>query len=206
MGLVLGGGGGGGGGGSSRAAKAQSEAVLEASLELVHAAARLRAAPAASARTVGTILDACGPERLGALLAPSASVPEDMRLSPPRREQLMRVASALLSSQWKALMADEVRLSSVMGLLAAGLDGVETRRDPGPRRDIDMYTQGHTLEGIRRLPANLLDALRAFAADEVLRARLGASFGDSYLKLKQDEWARFARHLTEWERETTLDC
>jgi glutamine synthetase len=92
------------------------------------------------------------------------------------------------------------------GLLAAGLDGVETRRDPGPRRDIDMYTQGHTLEGIRRLPANLLDALRAFAADEVLRARLGASFGDSYLKLKQDEWARFARHLTEWERETTLDC
>jgi glutamine synthetase len=69
-----------------------------------------------------------------------------------------------------------------------------------------MYTQGHTLEGIRRLPANLLDALRAFAADEVLRARLGASFGDSYLKLKQDEWARFARHLTEWERETTLDC
>jgi glutamine synthetase len=92
------------------------------------------------------------------------------------------------------------------GLLAAGLDGVETRRDPGPRRDIDMYTQGHTLEGIRRLPANLLDALRAFVADEVLRARLGASFGDSYLKLKQDEWARFARHLTEWERETTLDC
>jgi glutamate---methylamine ligase len=92
------------------------------------------------------------------------------------------------------------------GLLATGLDGVETRRDPGPRRDIDMYTQGHTLEGIRRLPANLLDALRAFAADDVLRARLGASFGDSYLKLKQDEWARFARHLTEWERETTLDC
>ena len=92
------------------------------------------------------------------------------------------------------------------GLLAAGLDGVETRRDPGPRRDIDMYTQGHMLEGIRRLPANLLDALRAFAADDVLRARLGASFGDSYLKLKQDEWARFARHLTEWERETTLDC
>ncbi len=92
------------------------------------------------------------------------------------------------------------------GLLAAGLDGVETARDPGPRRDIDMYTQGHTLEGIRRLPANLLDALRAFAADDVLRARLGASFGDSYLKLKHDEWARFARHLTEWERETTLDC
>ena len=74
------------------------------------------------------------------------------------------------------------------------------------RFEFRLYTQGHTLEGIRRLPANLLDALRAFAADDVLRARLGASFGDSYLKLKHDEWARFARHLTEWERETTLDC
>jgi glutamine synthetase type III len=92
------------------------------------------------------------------------------------------------------------------GLLAAGLDGVETARDPGPRRDIDMYTQGHTLEGLRRLPANLLDALRAFAADATLRARLGDAFRDSYLKLKHDEWGRFTRHLTEWERETTLDC
>jgi glutamine synthetase len=92
------------------------------------------------------------------------------------------------------------------GLLAAGLDGVETARDPGPRRDIDMYTQGHTLDGIRRLPANLLDALRAFAADDTLRDRLGVAFRDSYLKLKHDEWSRFARHLTEWERETTLDC
>jgi glutamine synthetase len=92
------------------------------------------------------------------------------------------------------------------GLLASGLDGVETKRDPGPRRDIDMYTQGHTLEGLRRLPGNLLDALRALAADETLRARLGAAFCDSYLKLKHDEWARFGRHLTQWERETTLDC
>jgi glutamine synthetase len=69
-----------------------------------------------------------------------------------------------------------------------------------------MYTQGHTLEGLRRLPGNLLDALRALAADETLRARLGAAFCDSYLKLKHDEWARFGRHLTQWERETTLDC
>jgi glutamine synthetase len=92
------------------------------------------------------------------------------------------------------------------GLIAAGLDGVEARRDPGPRRDIDMYTQGHTLEGVRRLPGNLLDALRAFASDDALRARLGAPFCDSYLKLKHEEWSRFGRHLTQWERETTLDC
>ncbi|MBM3477727.1 MAG: type III glutamate--ammonia ligase [Alphaproteobacteria bacterium] len=92
------------------------------------------------------------------------------------------------------------------GLIAAGLDGVEAKRDPGPRRDIDMYTQGHTLEGVRRLPGNLLDALRAFASDDALRARLDVPFCDSYLKLKHEEWSRFGRHLTQWERETTLDC
>jgi glutamine synthetase len=28
----------------------------------------------------------------------------------------------------------------------------------------------------------------------------------SYLKLKHDDWNAYARHLTEWERQTTLDC
>ena len=28
----------------------------------------------------------------------------------------------------------------------------------------------------------------------------------SYLKLKHEEWNSFARHLTDWERQTTLDC
>ena len=28
----------------------------------------------------------------------------------------------------------------------------------------------------------------------------------SYLRLKHDDWNAYARHLTEWERETTLDC
>jgi len=92
------------------------------------------------------------------------------------------------------------------GLLASGLDGIAAGRDPGPRHDINMYTQGHTLAGLRRLPGNLLDALRAFDADATLRARLGAAFCDSYSKLKHDEWHRFTRHLSAWERETTLDC
>jgi glutamate---methylamine ligase len=28
----------------------------------------------------------------------------------------------------------------------------------------------------------------------------------AYLKLKMHEWNEYARHLTDWERETTLDC
>lgn len=91
-------------------------------------------------------------------------------------------------------------------LLVAGLDGIKNKRNPGKRLDIDMYTQAHTVTNVRRLPLNLLDALRAFDQSEVLREGLGDEFSAAYLKLKYDDWNRYSRHLTEWERETTLDC
>ncbi|WP_375409051.1 type III glutamate--ammonia ligase [uncultured Methylobacterium sp.] len=91
------------------------------------------------------------------------------------------------------------------GLLAAGLDGLRHGRDPGPRLDINMYTHGHTVEGVKRLPLNLLDALRALEGNPVLGEALGA-FVPAFLKLKTQEWEAYARHLTQWERDTTLDC
>ncbi|CAO4150199.1 Glutamine synthetase [Methylorubrum aminovorans] len=91
------------------------------------------------------------------------------------------------------------------GILAAGLDGIRQQRDPGQRLDINMYTDGHTVEGVKRLPLNLLDALRALEASPVLNEALGA-FVPSYLKLKRTEWDDYCRHLTQWERDTTLDC
>jgi glutamine synthetase type III len=92
------------------------------------------------------------------------------------------------------------------GVLAAGLDGVAQKRDPGKRLDINMYEEGHTLKSVRRLPLNLLDALREFAASKTLRAALGDEFVNSYAKLRNAEWLDFTRHLTQWERDRTLDC
>jgi glutamine synthetase type III len=92
------------------------------------------------------------------------------------------------------------------GLLAAGLDGIDNKRDPGRRLDINMYVEGHARNDVKQLPLNLLDALRAFERSAVLRDRLGNEFVTSYLKLKQADWNDYARHLTEWERRTTLDC
>jgi glutamine synthetase len=91
------------------------------------------------------------------------------------------------------------------GIIAAGLDGMGNRRDPGKRLDINMYTEGHTVTGTKKLPLNLLDALRAFGASEVVATHLGP-FVPAYLKLKGEEWNSYARHLTQWERDNTLDC
>lgn len=90
-------------------------------------------------------------------------------------------------------------------ILAAGLDGVRTKADPGRRYDIDMYTQGHTVKGAPKLPLNMLDALREYDKDKTLKAMMGEEFSAAFIKLKQKEWDSFVAHFSRWEHENTLD-
>ena len=92
------------------------------------------------------------------------------------------------------------------GILAAGIDGITNKRDPGKRLDINMYTEGHTVKGLKKLPLNLLDAIRLTQNSTALKAQLGAPLIDAYCKLKMDEWNDFAKSIGAWEREHTLDC
>jgi glutamine synthetase type III len=91
-------------------------------------------------------------------------------------------------------------------ILAAGLDGIKHKRDPGKRLGINMYTEGYKAGDAKKLPLNLLDALRALEKSTVLNEAFGEGVIASYLKLKHDEWNAYSRHLTEWERQSTLDC
>jgi glutamine synthetase len=91
-------------------------------------------------------------------------------------------------------------------LLAAGLDGIENKRDPGKRLDINMYTESHKAKGAKKLPLNLLDAIRALEGSKVLKKGLGEEFMGSYTKLRMADWNSYSRHLTNWERDVTLDC
>ncbi|MDR6665800.1 type III glutamate--ammonia ligase [Rhizobium sp. 1399] len=90
-------------------------------------------------------------------------------------------------------------------IIAAGLDGLHSKADPGPHHNIDMYAEGHLIKDAPRLPLNLLDALRAYDADEGLKAAIGTEFSAAYLKLKHQEWNAFCSHFTQWERDSTLD-
>jgi len=91
-------------------------------------------------------------------------------------------------------------------VLAAGMDGVDNARDPGKRLDIDMYEEGHKVRGAKKLPLNMLDALRALDKNKTIAKRMGEETISAFLKLKQNEWNDYTRHLTQWERDTTLDC
>ncbi len=91
-------------------------------------------------------------------------------------------------------------------LFAAGLDGIANKRDPGTRVDLNMYEEGHKVKGAKKLPLNLLDALRELEKDRTLRDTMGDEVIDAFLKLKHKEWLKFTANLTPWERENALDC
>jgi glutamine synthetase len=91
-------------------------------------------------------------------------------------------------------------------LIAAGLYGVANKIDPGKRLDVDMYAEPHKARGAKKLPLNLLDALRATDKSKEVRSGLGDGVVDAYLKLKNLEWNSYCHHLTQWERDHTMDC
>lgn len=90
-------------------------------------------------------------------------------------------------------------------IIAAGLDGVRRKLDPGPRSDFNMYSDGHLAKDSKKLPLNLLDALRAFEADTHLTNALGADFSTAFVNLKRKEWDSYASHFSTWEHQHTLD-
>ncbi|MGY3617205.1 type III glutamate--ammonia ligase [Bradyrhizobium sp. USDA 10063] len=130
--------------------------------------------------------------------------PNTVTFSGNNRTHMIRIPEA---GRFELRLADGAANPYAMqaAILAAGLDGIQSNRDPGKRLDINMYTDGHLVRDVKKLPLNLLDALRALEGSKLLSESLG-EYVPAYLKLKHQEWNDFSRHLTQWERETTLDC
>jgi glutamate---methylamine ligase len=91
-------------------------------------------------------------------------------------------------------------------LIAAGLDGIAHKRDPGPRYDNNAYTDPLPPGTLKALPTNLLDALRNLESSSVFPEMLGKDLTSAYLKLKYQEWRTYSSTVSPWELENTLDC
>ncbi len=83
---------------------------------------------------------------------------------------------------------------SLGALLAAGLDGIQNKHDPGEPTLVDPDTLSEaerSRRGIRRLPTSLGEALDALERDEVLREALGETLAKEYLAVKRSEVRAF---------------
>jgi glutamine synthetase len=81
------------------------------------------------------------------------------------------------------------------GLLAAGLDGMARKLDPGEPALVDpdaIAEAERKRRGIRRLPGSLAEALDELERDSVLMDALGPVLGKEYLIVKRSEVKGFA--------------
>lgn len=86
-------------------------------------------------------------------------------------------------------------------VIAAGLDGIAHKTDPGVPRNVNLYEWSEAQlcdAGIGLLPQNLSEALDALEADRVICEALGPVAGE-FLKYKRMEWIEYMRFVSDWE-------
>jgi glutamine synthetase len=106
--------------------------------------------------------------------------------------------------EWRLPDAAANPYLATAALIAAGLDGIDRRLDPGPEVTDDLFdcTLSQLRDrGIGLLPQSLSQALDALEADAVISGALGEELTREFLRLKRDEWTQWARHVTLWERD-----
>ena len=92
--------------------------------------------------------------------------------------------------------------------LAAGLEGIEKKLDPGPSRGYEnLYERqaaaptsgggGGGEAGL--LPRDLGEAVAALEADPLAKQVLGERMHAAWVAFKKAEWAEYCKHVSEWE-------
>ncbi|MET0052567.1 MAG: type III glutamate--ammonia ligase [Candidatus Thiodiazotropha sp.] len=88
--------------------------------------------------------------------------------------------------------------------LAAGLDGIRNKIDPGKPQEDNLYelSEAERAErGIEFLPRDLQEAVDAFEADPFVTETLGQALRDEFITYKRQEWTAYHQTVSQWEIE-----
>lgn len=123
---------------------------------------------------------------------------------PDNREGAVRVVSRYKSDEEGSanaeLKAADLACNPYLAfgaLIAAGLDGVQRKLDPGEPTLVDpgnYSDEERAKRGIKRFPTTLAEALDALERDPVLMGALGPLLAKSYLAVKRLEYKTFSEH------------
>ncbi len=94
-------------------------------------------------------------------------------------------------------------------IIAAGLDGIKRKLDPGEPclDDPSKYSEEERkAKGWTRYPEFFIDAVRALENDRFFRSVWGDTLIDEYVKLKKYHWYLYHREVTEFERKYLLEA
>ena len=137
---------------------------------------------------------------VGESLSGTTWAPASIAHGPNNRTALVRTLPGRF--EWRLPDASANPYLATAALIAAGLDGVDRRLDPGSAVTDDLFVMPQAEQrarGIGLLPQSLAEALDALAADAVVRGALGETLAAEFLRLKRAEWTEYARHVGPWE-------
>lgn len=128
--------------------------------------------------------------------------PTHMTYGKNNRSAMLRLPQARFAIENRAA---DMCMNPYLGLgmsLAASVDGIVNKTDPGPSLDEDLYSMDEKdmeKRSLQRLPRNLLEATESLAASDLAKDFLGPTLLNSYLQYKIDEWERYHQTVTDWE-------
>ncbi|MBI2194920.1 MAG: type III glutamate--ammonia ligase [Planctomycetes bacterium] len=96
---------------------------------------------------------------------------------------------------------------ALSAMLAAGLDGIENKTDPGKRNNDNLYEVSEEelkRRGIGFLPTSLTEALDCLEQDPVIQEALGPIYAPYYMRVKREEWHQYHRSISRWEMDNYL--
>lgn len=140
-------------------------------------------------------------------LVPGYEAPVYVAWSASNRSPMVRIpASRGLSTRIEVRNPDPAAnpYLAMAVMLAAGLDGVKTKRPlPAPvdRNIYVMSEEERESAGIPSLPANLKDAIDEMLGDEVVCDALGDHALAHFVELKEIEWDMYRTQVHQWERD-----
>ncbi|WP_174733309.1 glutamine synthetase family protein [Mesobacillus harenae] len=88
-------------------------------------------------------------------------------------------------------------------LVAAGLRGIQNHIEPGEPVDFDVSTASELKlneRSISLIPRSLDEAIDCLSTDSVLAQTIGRSIWEEFIKIKRNEWDKYSRYVSEWER------
>ena len=116
------------------------------------------------------------------------------------RTSMVRIPYGRLEMRLPDLGSNPYLVTSA--IIAAGLDGVERKLDPGTPNNDNLYTYSAAdlkKRGVSVLPQSLKEAIDALEKDPVVCDALGPDLAKEYIELKRMEWVEYSRHVSEWE-------
>ena len=100
------------------------------------------------------------------------------------------------------------------GIIAAGLEGINKKINPGKPLDCNMYEDYEKYSHLPKLPNTVEEALDCLKNNKMINKAFGEDVINSYIKLRSSELKDFNKNdkldkskpISDWERKNTLDC